>query len=157
MCLWFSVCIIAEIKLQLSSCLCCPHNLGLQAYVTTPRILCGHRKTWIQVLMLVQEALLPTEPSPQTQHLINELNKYAQNVIVLISFQQLDTNVGISEKRASWDNASVKCACRQIFEVLSSLMINVGGPSPLWALLFLGFCFWLVKIDRVSHNKQASK
>lgn len=150
MCLWFSGYIIAEMKLQLSSCLCHPLNHGLQAYVTTPRILCGQQKTWIQVLMLVQEAFLPTEPSPQTRHLINELNKYAQNVIVLISFRQLDTHVGISEKRALWDNASIKCACRQIFEVLSSLMINVGGPSPLWVLLFLGWPLFLTCKNRQS-------
>lgn len=55
---------------------------------------------------------------------------------MLAAFCQLDTNVGTPAKReSSLTNASIRLACRPVWMGwgISRLMIDVGGPSALWA------------------------
>lgn len=76
---------------------------------------------------------------------------------VIVSFCQLDINLGMTGKRES----QLKCCPHQFYlwaclwRIL--LIVDVGGPRALWEVPSFGRCFWLVWEGKLSKQKKTKQ
>lgn len=94
-----------------------------------------HSQTWLLRLVVLATQKAEAEG----------LNVQTQPSLEYHSFCQLDTNLDIPGENESRGTAPIRLSDGRVYGAVSSLLMDIGGPSLLWMVLFPRRWAWIVQ------------